>query len=83
MSSVAIATITGAIDAINRARIVPITSVDYSNVDGRKFKQSLFAAEKAVPSTIGGGAHGHLYVLMDTASYNMRTAVNYTDVTNP
>ena len=73
MSSVAIVTRTGAIDAINQATIFPITSVDYPNYNGRKFKRSLFAAAKSVPSTIGGGAHGHLYILMDATSYDMRT----------
>ena len=83
MLSVAITTRTGAIDAINQTTIVPITAVNYSNDNGRKFKQSLFAAAKSVPSTIGGGAHVHLYVLMDAVSYNIRTTVSYTEATNP
>ena len=83
MSSVAIATRTGEIDAINQTTIVPITSVKYSNDDGRKFKRSLFVAAKAVPSTIGGGAHCHLYVLMDAASYNAHTTESYTEAMKP
>ena len=83
MSSVAITTRTGAIDAINRTTIFPVPSVEYSHDDGQKFKRSLFAAEKSIPSTIGGGAHGHLYVLMYAASYNVRTTVSYTKATNP
>ena len=83
MLSVAIATRTGAIDAINQATIVPITSVDYSNDDGRKFKRSHFSAAKAVPSTIGGEAHGHLYILMDAVLYNVRTTMNCKEAVNP
>ena len=82
MSLVAIATRTGAINAINRATIIPITSVDYSNDKGRKFKRLLFAAKKSVPSTIRGGANGHLYVLMDNVSYNVHTTMNYTKAKN-
>ena len=83
MSSVAIATRTGEIDAINRTTIIPIPAVEYSNDDGRKFKRSLYAAAKAVPSTIRGGAHGHLNFLMDASLYTERTTESYTEATNP
>ena len=82
-TSTSIATRNAAEEAIGKAVIVHIPSTDFNSEEFRKFKRSVLGAARAVPSTVGGGAHGHIYLLEDDAAYNARAGVGYTKAVHP
>ena len=82
-ASTSIATRNAAEEAIGKAVIVHIPSTDFNSEEFRKFKRSVLGAARAVPSTVGGGAHGHIYLLEDDAAYNARAGVGYTEAVHP
>ena len=82
-ASTSIATRNAAEEAISKAVIVHIPGTDFNSEDFRKFKRSTLNAARAVPSTVGGGAHGHIYLLEDDAAYNARAGVGYTEAVHP
>ena len=55
--------------AMKNVVIVPITSVEYSSETFRKFSRSITNAARALPSAIGGGSLGHIFLLEDVAAY--------------
>ena len=82
-TSTSIATRNAAEDAVSKAIIAHISSTDFNREDFRKFKRSALNAARAVPSSIGGGAHGHIFLLEDAAAYIARTGVGYTEAVRP
>jgi hypothetical protein len=79
----AIATRSAAEKAITSCDIVAIQSTEYTEEEARKLKRSLVAAAKGVPTTVGGGAHGHVYLLESAAEYAKRVAAGYTEAPAP
>ena len=49
----------------------------------RKLQKELYANARAVDSTLGGGAHGHLGVIMPAATYLARATVPYVAPAHP
>ena len=81
----AIATQNAVKNAILESDIHAITDVEYSGEDARKWKRSITAVAKNIPSKAGGaaGAHGHTYVAKTNAQFLMRASVNPTLAVNP
>ena len=57
--------------AIDSCAFNSIDSTKYSQDDVRRFKRTLVAAAKAVPSLVGGGVHGHTYLLESNTRYQL------------
>ena len=68
----AIATRSAAEKAITCCDIVTIQSTKYMEEEARALKRSLVAATKSVPTTVGGGAHGHIYLLESVTEYTAK-----------
>ena len=82
-SSTNIATRNAAEAAVLKAIVTPITSVEFNDKLCRKFKRSIINAAPAVRSSIGGGAHGHIYLTEDQAKYTAHTGgTGYTKATH-
>ena len=79
----AIATRSAAEKAITSCDFVAIKSTEYTEEEARALKRSLVAAAKGVPTTVGGGAHGHVYIIKDTAEYAKRVPAGYTEAPAP
>ena len=80
-SSTNIATRSAAAEVVLKAVIVTIASADYNGDDWRKFQRSISNTACAVPSTIGGGGHRHIFLLEDIATFSLRTdGTGYTEV---
>ena len=70
--------------AVKNAVVVPITSVDYNQETFRKFNRSITNAARGLPSTIGDGNHGHIFLLEDVTAYTTRTGrTGYTKAAHP
>ena len=83
-TATSIATQSAAKAAVMKAVIVPMNNVEYNLETYRKFSSSMFNAAHAVPSTVGGGNHGHIYLLESTAVYTTRMGgTSYTEVVHP
>ena len=67
--SLAITTRMAAKAAIDSCAFNSIDSTDYSKDNIRRFKRTLVAATKVVPSLVGGSVHGHIYLLESNARY--------------
>ena len=79
-----IATRSAAEAAVTRAVVVPIASVDYSLEDYRHFLRSVNNAARALPTTIGGGGHGHIFLLESHTDYTTRTGgTDYVEAAHP
>ena len=66
--------------AVKNAVIVLISSVVYNSETFRKFSRSIANAAHGVPSTFGGGNHGHIFLVEDTTAYTARTdGTGYTE----
>ena len=52
--------------------IVSIQSTGYTEEEACALKRSLVAAAKSVPTMVGGGAHGHIYLLESVAEYTAK-----------
>ena len=81
----AIATRNAAKNAIIESDIHAITDVEYSGEDVRKWKRSITAAAKNIPSKAGGhgGAHGHACLAETITQFRVQAGVNSTVATNP
>ena len=70
--------------AVTRAVVVSISSVDYSLEDYRHFLRSVNNAARALPTTIGGGDHGHIFLLESHTDYTTRTGgTDYVEAAHP
>ena len=70
--------------AVTKAVIVLINDVEYNLETCQKFSRTLFNVACAVPSPIGGGSNGHIYLLESVAEYTTRTGgTSYTKAVHP
>ena len=79
----AITTRSAAEKAITFYDIVAIKSTEYTKEEARALKRFLVAAAKGVPTTVGGGAHSHIYLIKNTAEYAKRVPTGYTKAPAP
>jgi len=63
-----IATRSAAEAAVTKAVVTPIDAVDYNLEDFRKSNRTVVNAACAVPSSVGGGANGHIFLLETAAA---------------
>ena len=65
-------------NAITDAEIKEITNVEYTGEETRRWKHSIVAAAKNIPTKIGGrkGAHGHTYIVETNTAFNIRSSTN-------
>ena len=84
-SATAITTRNAAENAITNRVVRAITSTAYTDEEAREFKNSLIAAARDVPTRLGGGAHGHTFLLETQAEHHRRTrtATDYAEATLP
>ena len=83
-TATSIATRDAAEAAVRNAVVVPIPSVEYNSETFRKFSRSTTSAVPALPSPIGGGSHGHIFLLEDVAAYTVHTGgTGYTKTVHP
>jgi len=69
---------------VTKAVVTPINTVDYNLEVFRKFNHTVVNAARAVPSSVGGGANGHIYLLETDAAYTTRTdGTGYTEAGQP
>ena len=71
----AIAARSAAEKAITSCNIIAIRSTEYTKEEARALKRSLVAAAKSVPTTVGRGAHSHIYLLESVAVYTAKRVV--------
>ena len=85
MSSVALAisTQTLAQTATESCVITPITLTKYSKEDVQNLKHMLIVAAKSLPTPIGGGENGHIFLFESLARYTTRTGSGFTKATSP
>ena len=50
-----------------------LTSADYTTRDFHEFEKDIVKAAKSVPSILGGGKHGHAWLVKDTAGFQKLT----------
>ena len=84
-SATAIATRSAAENAIANSVVRTITGTAYTDEEAREFKNSLIAAARDVPTRLGGGAHGHTFLLETQAEHHRRTGTetDYVEATLP
>ena len=83
-TATSIATRTAAETAAMNAGIRPIPSVEFNSETYRKFSRSITNAARAVPSLIGGGGHGHIFLTEEGLAYTARTGgTGYTEAVHP
>ena len=83
-SSTNIAARRSAEEAVVSSVVEPIPSVEYNSEHFRKFYRSIVNAVRPVPTEIGGGGHGHIYLLEDHATYVARTGgVDFVEAVHP
>ena len=83
-SSTNIAARRSAEEAVVSSVVEPIPSVEYNSEHFRKFYRSIVNAVRPVPTEIGGGGHGHIYLLKDHAAYVARTGgVDFVEAVQP
>ena len=58
-----------AYSAIMDQEVQRLTSAEYTTKDFIEFEKDVTMAAKSVPSTLGGGEHGHSWLVKDTAGY--------------
>ena len=79
-----IATRSAAEAGVTKAVVTPIDAVDYNLEEFRKFNRTVVNAARAVPSSAGGGANGHIFLLETVAAYTTRTGGTcYTKAVQP
>ena len=80
-----IATRNVARNAIIEAEIKQINDVEYSSKTARRWKHSIVAAAKNIPTKIAGaaGGYGHTYLVETTAQFHTQSVENAASVTNP
>ena len=83
-SSTTIATRRAAEEAVLSGVVVPIPSVEFNVEHFRKFYRSVVNTARPVPTEIGGGGHGHIYLLEDHATYMLQTGgVDWVEAVRP
>ena len=83
-TATSIATRSAAKAAVTNTVFVSINDVEYNLETYQKFSRSMYNDARAVPSTVGGGSHGHIYLLESTAVYITRTdETSYTKAVHP
>ena len=67
-AAISVATIRNtAYNVIKTQEVRRITNGDYDLEEYNKFAKDVLAASQAVPSTQGGGSHGHAWLIKDEA----------------
>ena len=56
--------------------VTPITSKMYTTNKYNAFHKGMLSVSKSVPTTLGGGTHGHAYVILSDAGINKLTGTN-------
>ena len=83
-STTNIATRRAAEESILSGVVVPIAGVNYTAANFRDFYRSMINIARPVPTDIGGGGHGHIYLLEDHPNYTTRTGgVDYVEAVRP
>ena len=62
-----------AYNAIMAQDVRRLTSAEYTTKDFIEFEKDITMAAKSVPTTLGGGEHGHSWLVKDTAGYQKFT----------
>ena len=62
--------------AIQDQEVRRLASVDFTTKDFHEFEKDILKAAKAVPSILGGGKHGHAWLVKSTAGYQKLTGDN-------
>jgi len=62
-----------AYNIIRTQEVRKIANGDYSLEEFARFEKDLLRASMAVPSTLGGGQHGHAWLVTDEANYKELT----------
>lgn len=71
-------------EAVLSGVIIPISSVKFNAEHFRKFNHSMVNIARPIPTEIGGGGHGHIYLLEDHVTYMARTGgVDYVEAVRP
>ena len=80
-----IATRNSARNAITNAEIKEITNVKYTGEEARRWKHSIVAAAKNIPTKIVGraGAHRHTYIVKTDTAFTTRSGANLAPAVNP
>lgn len=86
-AAISVATIRNtAYNVIKTQEVRRITNGDYDLEEYNKFAKDVLAASQAVPSTQGGGSHGHAWLIKDEAGYREFTGdatITVAEMTNP
>ena len=83
-STTTIATRRAAEESIRSGVVVPIANVEYSTEQFRNFYRSIVNCARPVATEIGGGGHGHIYLLEDQVTYTARTGgVGFVEAVRP
>ena len=61
----ATATVAAAFSSIMAQKVTAISTVEFTNDDYLDFFKTILAAAMKVPTTLGGGEHGHAYLVLD------------------
>ena len=61
----ATATVAAAYSSIIAQKVTAISTVEFTNDDYLDFFKTILAAATKVPTTLGGGEHGHAYLVLD------------------
>ena len=69
--------------AISSCTFNSINSTEYLEDNVRKFKGTVVAAAKSVPLLLGGGVHGHVYLLENDPWYQVQTGSAFTEAQRP
>ena len=83
-SATSIATRRAAEEAILSGGVVPIANVEYTTEEFRNFFRSIVNCARPVATEIGGGRHGHIWLLEDQATFTTRTGgVGFVEAVRP
>ena len=80
-----IATQNSARNAITDTEIIEITNVEYTGEEARRWKHSIVAAARNIPTKIVGraGAHEHMYIVETNTTFTTRYGTNPAPAVNP
>ena len=83
-TATAIATRLAAEKAATSATVAAIQGTNYNEDHFRAIRRAVINSARNIPSTIGGGAHGHTFLLESNAEHRTRTGgTGYTEATAP
>ena len=73
-AAISVATIRNtAYNVIKTQEVRRLVNGDFSMEDFTRFEKDLLRASQAVPSTLGGGQHGHTWLVKNEADYKSLT----------